>query len=108
MGYICFPERLKEALKRRGMSQKELSERTGISRAAISQYISGIILPRHDRLKIISEKLCVSESWLLGYESSDDENLMDRCRRLEADYERLVEENEKLKEKLKNYEKKGM
>lgn len=62
-----FSERLNLAMEYRGIKQIELCEKTGMSRALISQYASGKIKKIHsDRLLILSRALCVSEEWLLG------------------------------------------
>ena len=41
-----FSERLAYALEARGMKQIELAETTGISKSAISQYLSGAFVPK--------------------------------------------------------------
>ena len=41
-----FVERLSKIMKARGINQKELSSLTGISRSAISQYLSGKFIPK--------------------------------------------------------------
>ena len=60
--------RLKKALAIRGMKQSELSEITGVSKSAISQYLSGSFEPKQDRA------LNVSEAWLMGYDTSIERN----------------------------------
>lgn len=60
-------ERLREALKIRNMKPIELSEKTGIPKAAISQYMSGYTKPKSDRIYSIAKALDVSEAWLMGY-----------------------------------------
>lgn len=61
-------ERIKQALQMFGISQAELCKRTGIPKASISQYISGYVKPKDDRLYLIAKALGVNESWLLGYD----------------------------------------
>ncbi len=53
-------------LKEIGMSQKELSERTGIAQSTISEWKKKKNNPTTDRIMIISEVLDVSPSWLLS------------------------------------------
>ncbi len=48
---------LKKILKMRGISQKELAEATGISRAAISQYIAGKHTPSLETAELIADYL---------------------------------------------------
>ena len=47
-------KRLNEALYKRNIRPVELSEKTGISKASISQYCSGVVEPKQDRIDIIS------------------------------------------------------
>ncbi len=62
--------RLKEAMSLRNMKPIELVKRTGISKAAISQYMSGYAKPKRDRTVLIAKALNISEAWLLGYDVS--------------------------------------
>lgn len=61
-------DRLKEALRIRGMKAIELSEKTDIPKGAISYYLSGKSSPKADRLNLISVALNISEAWMLGYD----------------------------------------
>ena len=61
-----FAERLKRALDARGMNQTELVERTGISKSAISQYLSGVFEPKQNNIYKISRALSVGPTWLMG------------------------------------------
>ena len=61
-----FVERLSKIMKERGINQKELSSLTGISRSAISQYLSGKFIPKAKYIEIIAEVLDVDEEWLVG------------------------------------------
>ena len=62
---MTFGEKLKEARKNAGLSQEELSERIGVSRAAVAKWESGYGLPDIDNLKAISGLLDVSIDYLL-------------------------------------------
>ena len=48
-----FAERLKHAMNEAHMSQSELSSKTGITKASISQYLSGKNQPREDKIFLI-------------------------------------------------------
>ncbi len=61
-----FKERLIEAMNIRGMRAAELSKRTGLSKARISQYVNGKFIPKSDAILLIAEALQVSELWLMG------------------------------------------
>ena len=60
-----FAERLKEAMIKAGMNQAALSEKTGISKSAISQYISGKNIPGPERMKELGDAVGVSVDYLL-------------------------------------------
>lgn len=60
--------RLKKALSIRNMKPIELSEKTGIPKSAISQYMSGYTKPKQDRIYYISKALNINEAWLMGYD----------------------------------------
>lgn len=60
--------RIIEALRLREMTQKDLSDKTGISEASISQYVNGRATPKNDGLYLIAQALHVTEPWLLGYD----------------------------------------
>ena len=59
-------ERLKEAMNQVGVNQSELATRSGCSKAAISQYLSGKNEPKHTTIVKFAEILGVDESWLAG------------------------------------------
>ena len=65
-----FKDRLIEAMQARGMRAAELSKRTGLSKARISQYVHGKFIPKSDAILTIAEVLGVSELWLMGKTAS--------------------------------------
>lgn len=62
-----FAERLKYAMDQANMSQSTLSEKSGASKAAISQYLSGKNTPGPDRVKTLAEVTGVQFDFLMGY-----------------------------------------
>lgn len=60
--------RLRQAMSCKGMSATELSRKTGITKSAMSYYLSGRSEPKANRLYVIAKALDVSEAWLLGYD----------------------------------------
>ena len=65
-------ERLKEALKARNMLPIELSRKSGIGKSAISQYVSGKVTPKQDKIYKLAQALKVNEPWLMGYDEPMD------------------------------------
>ena len=60
--------RISYALKQNRMTPLELSQKTGIPKSSISQYMSGYSKPKSDRIYLICDALGVNETWLLGYD----------------------------------------
>ena len=98
-------ERIKKALRFKGMKQSELCQITKIPKSAISQYISGAFEPKQDRVYLIAKALNVSEAWLMGYDvpmerervspeepklSEGEKMLIDLFRRVPEDQQQLV------------------
>ena len=67
-----FKERLKELRKTKGLSQKQLAEKTGISVHTINSYESGRRDPNTKNLQILQDFFQVSQGFLLGDLKSDD------------------------------------
>ena len=61
-----FANRLRTALKLRGMKQVELCEITGLGKSSLSQYLSGEYEPRVNRVAIIANVLDVNIYWFMG------------------------------------------
>lgn len=61
-----FKDRLNKAMALRGMKAIDLSEKTGISKARISQYVNGVYTPKSKSTYVIAQALNVSETWLMG------------------------------------------
>lgn len=61
-------ERLKELMTLKGLRQIDIAEKTGLGKSAISQYVSGKITPKQDKVYILAEGLNVSPTWLMGYD----------------------------------------
>lgn len=68
-------ERIREGMEIRGLKQTDLVERTGISKGALSSYISGRYVPKQNNIHLISKALGVSEAWLMGNDVPMDRDL---------------------------------
>lgn len=77
-------ERLRQLMKERGLKQadilrlaEEVSGTEKLTKADLSQYVSGKVRPGPGKLRLLSRTLNVGEAWLLGYEGSPEEADMD-------------------------------
>jgi transcriptional regulator with XRE-family HTH domain len=61
-----FATRLRKAMNKRGIKQAELVKRTGISKSAISQYLSGAFVPKQKYTYKLASALNVDPTWLIG------------------------------------------
>jgi transcriptional regulator with XRE-family HTH domain len=61
-----FPERLTTARKLRGLKQMELSHKTGLKQAAISQFETGRRMPSLHNLGRLADALEINADYLLG------------------------------------------
>lgn len=60
-----FQYRLQKSLSAARMTAKELSEKTGISEANISNYINGKYIAKQDKCFLIAKALDVDPGWLM-------------------------------------------
>ena len=65
---VEIKDRISQALKERRKTPKQLSDLTGIPLSSISQYMSGHVKPKQDRIYLICKALRINEAWLIGYE----------------------------------------
>ena len=65
---LLAAQRLKQAIDRAGISQKELSIISGVSPSSISQYLNGRAIPSFESSVKLGNALKVNSAWLMGYE----------------------------------------
>ena len=68
-----FTERLNQALKKHDISQSDLAQLVGVTKSSINLYVKGKSVPRLNVLNKIAKVLQVKESWLMGYDETDEE-----------------------------------
>ena len=74
-----FPERLKQCLENNSsLSATILAEQIGLSKQAISMYLSGARKPKRPTIKVIADALNVNEAWLIGYDVPKENNSASR------------------------------
>ncbi len=76
-------DRLKQIMQARGLRQVDILSmaepfcnkyNVKLGRNDLSQYVSGKVIPRQDKLTILGFALNVSEAWLMGYDVPQDRN----------------------------------
>lgn len=70
-------KRLRKAVDDSGYTQTELCEKTGITKGALSSYLSGRYFPKQKALDKLSEALKVPIFWLMGYKDTDEKVSLD-------------------------------
>ncbi len=76
-----FSERLSELLEKRGMTQKELALRIGVTEASLSRYMNSDRKPRSEVLANIATALQTTSDYLLGVEEEGN---------IDSDYPRII------------------
>ena len=61
-----FSKRLKEAMRIRNMNQAELSQKSGISKSSLSEYLKGKYEAKQTGIFNLAKALDVNEVWLMG------------------------------------------
>jgi len=69
-----FGQRLQYAMKKRGVTVKELSQKSGVGLKSIYGYTNGDKGPSLVKLVAIGKALHVSLDWLCGMRVKEDEN----------------------------------
>ena len=77
-----FVQRLRQALKERGMSQSELARRIGVRTPTINQYLRKRKFPMMTTAVKIADALDVSLDWLCGVKEKPDEADTYRLKRI--------------------------
>ena len=68
MDELIIRNRIREALQIRNMKQVELSEKTGIAKGTINNWLNNRYQPKQTPLVKMAKALDVSELWLAGYD----------------------------------------
>ncbi len=68
MNNSTIRNRIREALQIRNMKQVELSEKTGIAKGTINNWLNNRYQPKQTPLMKMAKVLDVSELWLAGYD----------------------------------------
>ena len=92
-----FIERLQNSMKKLDINAAELAEKSGISKARISQYINGIYEPKSKGIHALALALDVADTYLLGYNVDEKGNELNSS----AECEKLTEAEQDLIDKYR-------
>lgn len=67
-----IPNRIKQAMKEKGMTQAELSKESGVSKSTLSEWLNDKYEPKQNNIYILSQTLGVSPTWLMGLDVEKD------------------------------------
>ena len=73
MKWPVTANRLKQAMNKINISAQELADKSGVSKASISQYVNGSHKPSNISAPNLAKVLMVNAMWLMGFDI-DDEN----------------------------------
>lgn len=71
MKYETTANRLREAMKAKGLSQQELSNLSDVSKSSISHYINGKNVPDNFQAYKLSKVLDCDPTWLMGIDEQN-------------------------------------
>jgi len=75
----AISDRIRQAMNIRGMKQVDVSNKSGVPKSALSEYISGKYEPKQKALYLLAKALDVNVAWLMGLDVSmerEAENIM--------------------------------
>jgi transcriptional regulator with XRE-family HTH domain len=96
-----FPERLRAAREKRGLSQGELAARAGLQASAISHFETGTRKPSFDNLRRLADALEVTTDYLLGRVT--DTEALAGADRLHRHLDRLTSDDRDVAEQFVKY-----
>ena len=94
MKYPEIANRFRTLLAVKGIKQQDLSDKTGIGKASISQYVNGSHCPSNEKAVLIGDAYNVNYLWLMGFDVPMEKD--------NSSLELTDEENEQY-ERFKNY-----
>ena len=83
MKEISTADRLKQIMNERGLKQVDILEackpycikyNVKLNKNDLSQYVSGKVIPKQDKLSILAMALKVNEVWLMGYDVPSEQD----------------------------------
>ncbi len=79
-----FCNRLNTAMRIRNIKATELSEKTGIAKSSLSEYINGKYEAKQDGVYLLAKVLNVNEAWLMGLDVPMEKTTDDLLKKIGA------------------------
>lgn len=98
---VSISSRLQTALSIRNMKQAELAAKTKISKGSISQYVTGYVEPKSDRIYSMAIALNVDPVWLMGLDVPMETN--SKYTDESAKLSNMVKDNSEVRDLVKCY-----
>lgn len=86
-------KRLKEGMELRCLKQSDMVERTGISKGALSSYLSGRYVPKQNNIYLLAKALNVNEAWLMGADVPMEKQNYEDTLTADADQKKIFAKN---------------
>lgn len=83
--HSVFANRLKQSMNAKNLRQVDLVEQTNISKASISQYLSGDFIPKNEYLNSLAKVLDVDPLWLSGIDVPNNQEDLDKLLKQSTD-----------------------
>lgn len=98
---MALGEKIKEARKKAGLSQKELGEKIGVTQQAIGQFEKGASKPSIDTAQKIASALGVYPySWMTDYSRSEYDDYIHDLKNPKSEKEQMIEISNRLSKLL--------
>lgn len=99
MKHELTARRLNEALQNAGITAQELSRRSGVNKASISQYRNGTHAPSNISAGKMAKVLNVSPLWLMGFDTPEKQDMV-----IKGLHSMYIMESDNVRKSLEKYD----
>ena len=98
-------DRLYELMAKRGITQSDIVNRTGIPKSSVSMYVAGTRTPKQDKIAIIANAYNINPVWLMGFDVPMEKESNNAYELGEAMADIVTGSNEDMSEVMEYYSK---
>lgn len=98
-------DRLYELMTKRGITQSDIVNRTGIPKSSVSMYVAGTRTPKQDKIAIIANAYNINPVWLMGFDVPMEKESNNAYELGEAMADIVTGSNEDMSEVMEYYSK---